>query len=337
MIEVLLKGLFGLVPVVIYLVALVLLDSYKLVTLRAVLTAVAVGCVALLVCRYLNAYLFAATRLDLVAFTRYVAPITEETAKAVYVALLIRGRRVGFMVDAAILGFAVGAGFGMLENVFYLSLIPDAGLFTWVLRGCGTALMHGSTTAVFGILAHRHTDSDEPFRWRRLAPALGLAVLLHSVYNHFLVSPVLTVVALIGGIPLITLLVFQQSERALERWLGLGFDSDAELFLAIDAGEVSETRVGAYLISLREHFPPEVVADMLCLLRLQLELAIQAKGLLLMRREGFDVRTPTDVPDKLAELKYLERSVGQTGRLALRPFLHRRRQDSWQKHLLKQG
>jgi len=336
MIEILLKILFGLLPVLMYLGALVLLDSYKLVTLRAVVTAVAAGCMALLGCRYLNSYLFAATHLDTTVFTLYVAPITEEAVKALYVALLIRGRRVGFIVDAAIIGFAVGAGFGILENVFYLSLIPDAGLFTWVLRGCGTALMHGSTAAVFAILAHRHFDRGGSVSWWQLAPGLAVAVLLHSAYNHFFVSPVLTVVGLVGGVPLITLLVFGHSERALERWLGLGFDSDAEFLAVIDAGEVTGTRVGAYLVSLRERFPPTVVADMLCLVRLQAELAIQAKGLLLMRKEGFDVPTPTDAPQRLAELKYLERSIGPTGRLALRPFLRRGRRESWQQHLLGQ-
>lgn len=337
MIEILLKILFGLLPVLMYLVALVLLDSYKLVTLRAVVTAIGAGCLALIACRYLNSSLHAATHLDTTVFTRYVAPITEEAAKALYVALLIRGRRVGFIVDAAILGFAVGAGFGILENVFYLSLIPDAGLFTWVLRGCGTALMHGSTAAVFAILAHRQFDHDGPVSLWRFAPGLAAAVLLHSAYNHFFVSPVLTVVGLVGGVPLITLLVFQHSERALESWLGVGFDTDAELLATIDAGEVSGTRVGAYLVSLREHFPPAVVADMLCLVRLQAELAVQAKGLLLMRKGGFDVPTPADAPERFVELKYLERSIGPTGRLALRPFLRRGGRESWQQHLLGRG
>jgi len=35
-------------------------------------------------------------------------PLVEETAKVLFVAYLVRSRRVGFMVDAAILGFATG-------------------------------------------------------------------------------------------------------------------------------------------------------------------------------------------------------------------------------------
>jgi len=328
------KLLFGLLPVVAYLGVLVVLDSYKLVTLRAVLLALVVGCAALVVCRFLNAALIDVSRLSPTSFSRYVAPATEETIKAVYVAMLVRTRRVGFSVDAAILGFAVGAGFGILENIFYLRLIPDAKLFVWVLRGCGTAIMHGSTTAVFAILAQRPGDRDERTPWHRLLPGLALAVVLHSAYNHFFVSPVLTVIGLVGAIPLVTLAVFQHSERALARWLELGFDTDAELLAIIAAGKASETRVGAYLVSVRERFPPAVVADMLCLLRLQVELAIQAKGLLLMRKGGFDVPPPAEAGARLAELQYLERSIGRTGRLALRPFLQRGHRDAWQRHLV---
>lgn len=335
MIEQMFKGLFGLLPAVIFLAALLLLDSYKLVRLRAVLLAFAAGWVALLLCHVLNDRLLALSGIGVPAFTRYVAPVTEETAKSAHVFLLIRTRRLGFTIDAAILGFAVGAGFGILENVFYLRLIPDASLLTWVLRGCGTAVMHGSTTAVLAILALRPGARDEELRWHHFLLGLAVAVLLHSVYNHFLVSPVWTVAGLVGAVPLLTLIVFQQSERVLERWLGLGFDTDAELLAQIRAGNFTTTPVGAYLLKIRERFPPPVVADMLCLLRLQAELAIQAKGLLLMRKGGFSVPSPAEAPARFAELAYLERSIGTVGRLALRPFLRRSRREAWQQNLLR--
>jgi protease PrsW len=329
------KGLLGLAPVLIYLVALLLLDSYKLVRPRAVVLAIAAGWVAALACHWANGWLLEASGLSRPDFMRYGAPVTEELAKAVYLAVLIRRRQVGFSIDAAILGFAVGAGFGMLENVFYLGLIPDADHFTWFLRGCGTALMHGSTTAVFAILAHRRADRGDFFRWRRLLPGLLLAIVLHSVYNHFFLSPVATVVGVLVAAPLITIAVFQQSERSLERWLGLGFDTDAEMLAVINEGKLSATPVGLYLLELRERFPPAVVVDMMCLLRLQVELAIQAKGLLLMRKGGFHVPTPADVREKFVELAYLERSIGPTGRLALQPFLRRSRREAWQRQLLQ--
>jgi RsiW-degrading membrane proteinase PrsW (M82 family) len=135
------KFALGLVPALLYLTALVVLDSYKLVRLRTVLAALGSGCAALVLCNHLNGWLIDATGLSVPAFSRYVAPLTEEAAKAVFLVWMVRRRRIGFMVDAAIVGFAAGVGFGILENIFYLRLIPEAGVVTWILRGCGTALM----------------------------------------------------------------------------------------------------------------------------------------------------------------------------------------------------
>jgi RsiW-degrading membrane proteinase PrsW (M82 family) len=328
---------FGLLPVALYLVALVVMDSYKLVRMRAVLTAVAAGFAALVICNYLNPWLMNLTGTGQMAFSRYLAPLTEESAKAAYLVYLFRRGRIGFLVDAAILGFAVGAGFGILENIFYLSLLPDSVLFTWVLRGCGTALMHGSTTAVFAVLFQARNEGGRRLRKRDLLLALLVAMVLHSLYNHFLVSPVLTALGLVLGVPLITFGIYQRSEKALEKWLGVGFDADAEMLAIIGAGKVSDTRVGSYLMSLRDRFPPEVVADMFCLLRIQVELAIEAKGILMLRREGYDIQPGPDLEMKVEELHYLEKNIGATGRLAVMPLRQGSGKDTWQKHLLKQG
>ena len=90
-------------------------------------------------------------------------------------------------------------------------------------------------------------------------------------------------------------------------------------------------------MSLRDRFPPEVVADMLCLLRIQVELAIEAKGILMLRREGYDIQPGPDLEMKVEELHFLEKSIGPTGRLAVMPLRQGSGKDSWQKHLLKQG
>ena len=60
--------------------------------------------------------------------------------------------RIGFLVDAAIFGFAVGTGFALAENLYYLHLAAEAGMGTWIVRGFGTALMHGGATALFAVM-----------------------------------------------------------------------------------------------------------------------------------------------------------------------------------------
>ena len=94
------------IPVLLFVLALQLMDSFKLVHRSAVLTALVVGAAVALACAPLHEWLEPALGLDATAFSRYVAPITEETLKAAFLALLIARRRVGFLVDAAVQGFA---------------------------------------------------------------------------------------------------------------------------------------------------------------------------------------------------------------------------------------
>jgi hypothetical protein len=120
----------------------------------------------------------------------------------------------------------------------------------------------------------------------------------------------------------------------LRQWLRVGFDSDQELLEILTSGRLLETPVGAYLQSLRAKFVPEVVVDMICYLRVHVELSIEAKGILLMRQAGFEVPLDLTVKEKFQELRTLAKNIGQTGKLALLPFLHTSDKELWQLHML---
>jgi hypothetical protein len=241
---------------------------------------------------------------------------------------------VGFVVDAAILGFAIGTGFAFLENLYYLRVMPDATLWTWIVRGFGTAIMHGGSTAILAMVAKTFADrAGAPKPWLIL-PGLAVAVVLHSLYNHFLLQPLLATALIVLVFPWICIAVFQQSERGTRDWLGTGFDVDQELLRAMRAGQVTTTPVGEYLTTVRSRFDPEVIVDMLCLLRLRAELAIKAKGILMMREAGFDAEPDPALKGTFDELRYLEKSIGRTGMLALQPFLHTSTRDLWELTML---
>jgi hypothetical protein len=74
---------------------------------------------------------------------------------------------------------------------------------------------------------------------------------------------------------------------------------------------------------------------MLCYLRIYTELAIRAKGLLLMRENGIEAPVGEGTRAKFRELKYLEQSIGRTGCLAMKPFLQMERKDFWQLNVLE--
>src|SRR5204863_6396818 len=100
------------------------------------------------------------------AYARYVAPPIEELLKAAIVVALIRGHRIGFLVDAAILGFAAGTGFALGENFNYLRGAEGDGVGLWLARGFGTAIMHGGVTAIFAVMAQARVEGSPEARWR---------------------------------------------------------------------------------------------------------------------------------------------------------------------------
>jgi protease PrsW len=327
----------ALLPVVLFLVALIFMDSFKLVPLRSVVLALAAGLLAAALAASLNMALLGGQGLGLRTVSRLAAPVFEETLKALYVIWLVRRQRVGFLVDAAILGFAVGTGFALAENAEYLHALDHAGLGLWVVRGFGTALLHGSATALFALVSKAVVEKREGWGGLAFGPGLVLAIALHGAFNHFAASPLLGTLLLVALVPALLVLVFERSERATRSWLGIGFDTDAELLNLIAAGDVSHSRAGRYLESLRARFPGSTLADMLCLLRLHLELSIRAKGMLLAREAGFPLPVDDTVRATFRELRYLEKEIGPTGLLALKPIQARTSRDLWQLYMLEEA
>jgi len=324
----------SLLPVFLFLFALIFLDSFKLVKLSSVLQTIFIGCITAIVCLFLNTWLSTNVTLSFKHYSRYVAPLVEELVKAAYLVYLIKSKKIGFMVDAAIHGFAIGAGFAFIENVFYLRTTQDPNISIWIIRGFGTAIMHGGTTAIFGIISKNLSERRASETITNFLPGLGLAIILHSIFNHFILPPVLTTLILLVALPLLINVVFDLSEKATRNWLGIGFDTDMELLDIITAGKISETKIGAYLQSLKSRFSGEVVADMFCWLRIHLELAVRAKGILLMKEKGFKVPPDLEIKEKFTELNYLEKNIGKTGKLAISPILHTDSRQLWQLHML---
>jgi RsiW-degrading membrane proteinase PrsW (M82 family) len=333
-INLLLHALLGLLPVCCFLGALVFLDSYKLIPMRWILGTIGLGCVAGILSYPVNVTVMNAFDVGFITLTRYVAPFTEEFLKGVIIFVLIRRNRIGFPVDAAIFGFAVGAGFAIFENLYYLRAMPDLPLGTWIVRGFGTAIMHGGATAIFAIVAHTLMEQHQNRLAVTLLPGFLVAVIAHSVYNHFFLMPIMNTLLVFASLPILFTAVFQQSERAVQHWLGIGFDADAEIIELINSGELSTSKIGEYLHSLTEKFEGPVVVDMLCYLRLHKELAMRAKGLLMLREQGFDDKPGEETQAKLKELEFLVSSIGPTGLLALKPFLRMSRKDLWQFYML---
>jgi RsiW-degrading membrane proteinase PrsW (M82 family) len=326
----------GFLPVLTFAGILFVFDNFRLVKFRVVRDALLAGVVAAMLCLLLNRWLLAQTNLSAPLYARYLAPFVEETAKVVYLFLLLRRHRLGFLVDSAIVGFAIGAGFALFENLYFLYSLHDHNLLYWIIRGFGTAVMHGGTVALIGIMAKSRSECRQWERAVDILPGLAVAILIHSLFNHFSLRwQFLASIIFLIGLPLTIFLVYQRSERSLRQWLEAGFGSDAELLEMIRTGTMLQSNIGRYLQSLKERLSGPVLADMLCTLQLHVELSIKAKAILLLQEQGFPVPADPGVQEKFRELKFLQRSIGRLGRRLLAPLLHTSARELWQLHMLK--
>jgi len=327
----------GFLPVVLFLFALRLMDSYKLVHRHALLAALAAGVGVALLAFVANRTSTQIGHVPGDMLRAWIAPVVEESLKALVVAWLIHTDRVGFVVDAAVFGFAVGAGFALAENIFYVGELQDPTLALWLVRGLGTAIMHGSATALFAIVGKALSDRSPRSGVLAFAPGLLLAIVVHATFNQLTTSAFVTTAILLGTMPLLLSGAFEYSERATRDWLASGFDGEMIMLEKILDGEVAGTPVGDYLDALRHRFEPMVVADLLCLLTIHLELSLRAKGMLIARSVGVEVPVDDTVRANLEEMKFLERSVGPTGCLAILPLRRTSRRDLWQILLLERA
>jgi RsiW-degrading membrane proteinase PrsW (M82 family) len=324
-------GVTGLIPALGFLAVLHFLDTYRLLPLRRILAAIGVGCVAALVCWPINAGMSWWLGAGASRYAVLGAPVLEEAMKGAYPCFQIRRFRVAFMADSATLGFAVGAGFALVENLYYAYVFAGEPASVWIIRSFGTAIMHSGATALFCVFAvlirERVGCTGAPAGpWAFIIP-----VAVHSFYNSHLVSPPVAAACILAGVPALLALAFYSGEKSLRVWVQQRLDRDIDLLTAIREGGLHATPAGQYLASLTSSFPPALVADMVRTLEVRAELSAWAKGDLIRREVGMPAVDPdAETEARFDELRELRRRIGRTGMLALRPLLVDRARDLWE-------
>lgn len=119
-------------------------------------------------------------------FSALNAGITEETVKGLGLLLLFIVLRDEFdnITDGIVYGALIGAGFAMLENIFYFAGNPKAFVFLLIGRIVLGWLSHSTFTICFGIALGymRHTR----VRWQHIViPLIGYAISvgLHTAFD----------------------------------------------------------------------------------------------------------------------------------------------------------
>lgn len=331
-----LKAVFGCLPVITYLVTLVHFDSFKLVRLQTVLMVMAAGAAGAGVAYLLEIFLLDEMEVNLYDLMHFGAPVVEEFLTAIIIIILIQTTRIGFAFDAVILGFAAGAGFALIENFYYLAAPQDRDLAVWVIRGFGSAIMHGATTSIFALSGHLLAQKAGSPMFYHYLPGLGFAVGFHTAFNYvFLDYPVSSTVTIMIGLPTITAVLLNRDKKTIQDWLKVDFDDHKILLQQIRSGEYEKLAAGRFLTKLHKRFKPYIVDKMIYYIELHTELILAAEKILIAHAEGKNLTVEDKIKEKLILLHEVEGEIGKTGMLALRPHLHFNRHEFWEIYMLE--
>lgn len=330
----LIEAAVALVPVLGFLGVLHVFDSYRLASLAEMLATIAAGVALAAVAYYLNGFLLARLAIDYDRYSHFIGPTVEELLKASALIVLFARNRIGFVIDAIVLGFAVGTGFALFENVYYLRAIQDASLGDWIIRGFGTAIMHGGATAIFAAIAQSRIE-----RRTRLAPLLFVPAFLvadgvHIAYNLLQGTPLVATLAVMFGLPPLFLLIFSKNEHAVHQWLVDDYSSHEHLLADIESGRFAHSEAGRFIRTLANRFDPATVGKMFDYLKLHTQLVLRAEQRELAREKGGSAPSGAQDRADLHRLAALESEIGRTAMMALWPHLHFTRRELWELHEL---
>jgi protease PrsW len=161
------------------------------------------------------------------------APVVEEGAKALilFAIFWLHRREFNGVIDGIVYAALVGLGFAMTENVLYYGrgaaedgIVGAVG--TFVARGLLSPFAHPLFTAMTGIgLGIAATTRSRTLRVVAPLAGLGLAMLLHSLWNTtagselFLTVYVVVILPLFAGIGIVVLVALRREGRVIHRHL----------------------------------------------------------------------------------------------------------------------
>ncbi|MBR5228848.1 MAG: PrsW family intramembrane metalloprotease [Firmicutes bacterium] len=135
----------------------------------------------------INGLLYNMLGMDVYYITTTVTPIVEEVVKAVPVllyAFLFSDDRHELMS----LAIAVGIGFAVLESSYILvGNVGTFSIFTAIVRGFGTGLMHGICTATVGA-GMSYVHKKKKLFYTGTFALLITAIIYHAIYNALVQS-----------------------------------------------------------------------------------------------------------------------------------------------------
>jgi RsiW-degrading membrane proteinase PrsW (M82 family) len=335
--------LLALVPVLILLALFVWLDAFALMRLDEVLVLLAFGGLAALAAYPISGRMIDTLPIGFNNYSRYIAPWIEEALKGLVMIGLFRFNRIGYKLDAVISGFAIGAGFSVVENIIYLTVFTHFGAGTWLVRGLGTAVMHGTTLALLAAIAHefaeretREAAGDFDFHLWWFLPGYLLAVALHMAFNQFPDRPLVAMLGAMVVAPVAIMGIFQLGTAEAQRWLAKEYAEHKVQLAVLRDGQWPDGPAGERIAALARRLDPESAKRVRRYWEIQAYIVVEAEETMIEEAEGEAVFDTKQLRAAFDELEGLQRALGRSIFTALKSLLPFSRNDYWEVSELKQ-
>jgi len=333
----------ALIPVLVMLAIFVWLDTFALMSFKEVSVLLLLGAVGALAAWPVSGRLLDTLPIGFSLYSRFIAPWIEEAIKAAIIILLFRMNRIGYKLDAVISGFAIGAGFSVVENIVYLTIFPDYGMGTWLVRGFGTAIMHGTTLAILAAIAHefaeretREAAADYDFSMMWFVPGYGVAVALHTAFNQFPDRPMISMMGAILFAPIALIAILNFGTAEAQRWLATECAEHKAQLEALRAGRWPDGAAGKKIASLAERLDPEAAKRIRRYWELKAWLVAEAEEVMMEEATGDVEFDASAVRAAFAELEGLKGALGRSTFAAMQALLPFSRNDYWEISELRQ-
>ena len=323
----------ALLPIVIYIFVVYKIDNFSLISIKNLLLQVLCGMVAALVCFGLfqqTGRILTGNQSD------FLNPVMEEIVKAIPLLWLATRKKIVFFIDSIICGAAVGGGFSILENIFYLVFGNEMGIGTILFRGLEVALIHMGCSAIVAaglMLAFRIIERSRS-RLSIKKSDIGMSIfllleapVLHVFHNTIHFVPLVQFIFVFGTLSGLLMWTYYYDVDMIHRWLDKGLDKQFALLDSIKSGQLDNTTTGRFLLSVKEKFPPEDFFDIICYVQLHVELSVAAKSRVMVRESGLVKDLPLTEENKelilfqYEEYKILEKRLGKLARMTIAPIV----------------
>ena len=293
-----------------FLVIIRQLDFYQTGQFRTILLSLALGGIAYAPAALLNGSLINSGLMQEDLVKHFIAPVTEEVLKGLFLLYLVRRSKLTYSVDGALYGFATGIGFAIFENIENISRVNS--LEEILLRILSTNLVHAFSSAAIGIALGIFLLRPHRSRWLILTGGLFVAIGQHMIFNIMEtgIHPIIKILpGLIGMLFIYS--IMQHGRKQAQTWIREKLEAEKHITRNEAAAVNRLPYTEDILLPVAERFGAKKTEQVEKLLYLQARIGIKRKALDGFRKNDTARKDlEAEINEMRAKMKKTQREIG---------------------------